>query len=205
MKNAAWGPDSLGLAVQLISPSLNIVHSIENDDIFVRKYSLDGTVERRSSVLFRSISGACVSGELREVVDCAGYRQRVVGNQMESVFGVFDTLAEVVMELFGASRLARGGQAGDDDELWSQLAESLTLRELEADILACRKNSNNIWRLSKSARRKRVTNGCSRTRRTRSALEGGNSLVGELKLRKIVKRRHSSKVWWGSGPPGERP
>lgn len=58
----------------------------------------------------------------REIVDGAVDGLCLVGNEVQAVLGGgrlrLDLLGKVIVELFCTGGFARGGQAGDDYELW---------------------------------------------------------------------------------------
>ena len=53
----------------------------------------------------------------RQVVDGAGEGEGIIGNEVQTVLGIGDALLEILMELLGSGRFARGRQTGDDDQL----------------------------------------------------------------------------------------
>jgi hypothetical protein len=68
----------------LISPTLDVVQSVKDNNIFVAKYALHRAVNGSASILLRGIRRAGMCGEFigGEVIDGARYGEGLVGDEV---------------------------------------------------------------------------------------------------------------------------
>jgi hypothetical protein len=111
--------DSLCLAVQLVAKPLDVVHAIRNDNVVTRQHPLYSGVLFSASILL-SLCG---------MVDIARHTQRLIVNVVNFEAtdsrisrGVGDLGFEEFLELECTCCLARGGVAGDEDELHARVS-----------------------------------------------------------------------------------
>ena len=98
----------------MIAETFDVVHAIGDDDGVAIQDTLDSRVESCSSILFSSCGGVDIAVQSKSVVvDVLEFKT------FNARFrGPLDAFLEVLNELLAAVRLARFGEAGEEEELF---------------------------------------------------------------------------------------
>lgn len=112
--HAAGSLNGLGLAVELIAKTFDVVQAIGDDDVVAREHPLYGRILLGAGILF----------SLGRVIDATGHAKRLIIDEvdLEPAGSPISTLAgdlglEEILQLSGARGLAGRGIAGDNQEL----------------------------------------------------------------------------------------
>ena len=114
LDNAVWRLSTFGFAVQLIAEAFNIVHAVSDDNSVAIQGTLDSRVESCPGIFLSSCSGVDIAVQSKSVVvDVLEFQT------FDARFRrLLDAFLEVLDELLAAVRLARFGEAGEEEELF---------------------------------------------------------------------------------------